>query len=81
MLLKRAEEIAINNNFKKMAVISGIGVREYYKKQGYHIEGTFMVKSLYKDVSYYYKLAGILFATSIFMAGIVAVKRYNKCKE
>jgi elongator complex protein 3 len=31
---------------EKMAVISGIGVREYYKKLGYHLDGTYMVKPL-----------------------------------
>lgn len=30
----------------KIAVISGIGVRGYYKRQGYYLEGTYMVKPL-----------------------------------
>ena len=34
-LIKEAEEIAINNKVYKMAIISGTGVRNYYKKQGY----------------------------------------------
>ncbi|MDO8571384.1 MAG: tRNA uridine(34) 5-carboxymethylaminomethyl modification radical SAM/GNAT enzyme Elp3 [bacterium] len=45
-LLLAAEEIAMKEGYEKMAVISGIGVREYYKKQGYHLEGTYMVKTL-----------------------------------
>ena len=45
-LLQRAEEIAIENEYKKVAVISGIGVREYYKKRGYELTNTFMIKSL-----------------------------------
>ena len=45
-LLQRAEEIAIENEYKKVAVISGIGVREYYKKRGYELSNTFMIKSL-----------------------------------
>lgn len=45
-LLKTAEEIALKENMKKMAVISGIGVREYYKKQGYKLEGAYMVKGI-----------------------------------
>lgn len=45
-LMKKAEELAKEAGFKKMAVISGIGVREYYKKLGYHLEGTYMVKEL-----------------------------------
>jgi len=31
---------------KKLKVISGIGVREYYKKLGYVLEGSYMVKEL-----------------------------------
>ncbi len=45
-LMAEAEKIAKENGYKKMAVISGVGVREYYKKLGYHFEGTYMVKSL-----------------------------------
>jgi len=30
----------------KIAVISGIGTREYYKKLGYNYENTYMVKEL-----------------------------------
>ena len=45
-LMAEAERIAKENGYKKMAVISGVGVREYYKKLGYHFEGTYMVKEL-----------------------------------
>jgi elongator complex protein 3 len=45
-LMAEAEKIAKENGYKKMAVISGVGVREYYKKLGYHFEGTYMVKEL-----------------------------------
>ncbi|MDD5253886.1 MAG: tRNA uridine(34) 5-carboxymethylaminomethyl modification radical SAM/GNAT enzyme Elp3 [Candidatus Nanoarchaeia archaeon] len=45
-LLKEAEKIAKLNNKKKMVIISGIGVREYYKKLGYKREGPYMVKKL-----------------------------------
>jgi len=31
---------------KKLAVISGVGVREYYKKLGYKREGSYMSKLL-----------------------------------
>jgi histone acetyltransferase (RNA polymerase elongator complex component) len=33
---------------KKMAVISGIGVREYYKKQKYSLSGAYMIKDIEK---------------------------------
>lgn len=45
-LMAEAERIAKKQGYKKMAVISGVGVREYYKKLGYHFEGTYMVKEL-----------------------------------
>ncbi|MCK4554362.1 GNAT family N-acetyltransferase, partial [Candidatus Parcubacteria bacterium] len=45
-LMAEAEKIAKQNNFKKMAVISGIGVRGYYKKLGYRLKDSYMVKKL-----------------------------------
>lgn len=46
-LLQKAEEITKQkHNLNKIAVISGIGVREYYKKNGYNLEGTYMTKNL-----------------------------------
>jgi elongator complex protein 3 len=47
-LLSEAEKITQQNNLNKIAVISGIGVRSYYKKFGYKLEGTYMVKNLTK---------------------------------
>ncbi len=45
-LLERAEHIAKENKYEKMAIISGVGVREYYRKFGYVLEGTYMIKTL-----------------------------------
>jgi ELP3 family radical SAM enzyme/protein acetyltransferase len=46
-LVKTAEIIAKQHGFKKVAVIAGVGTREYYaKKCGYDLEGTYMVKKL-----------------------------------
>jgi elongator complex protein 3 len=45
-LMQEAEAIARKNGYKKMAVIAGIGVREYYKKLGYKQEKTYMVKKI-----------------------------------
>ena len=45
-LMERAEEIARESRYKKIAVISGVGVRGYYRKLGYELEGTYMVKYL-----------------------------------
>jgi elongator complex protein 3 len=45
-LMVKAEEIARERGYKKMAVISAIGTREYYRKLGYKLEGAYMVKML-----------------------------------
>ena len=45
-LMEEAEKIVEQNKIKKISVISGIGVREYYKKLGYKLEETYMVKFL-----------------------------------
>lgn len=45
-LLKEAERLTRESGYDHIAVISGIGVREYYRKQGYEIRGTYMVKHL-----------------------------------
>ena len=43
-LLKKAEEIAFYNNYPGIVVISGEGVKEYYKKKGYIEKDTYMFK-------------------------------------
>lgn len=46
-LLQRAERIAKERFDKhKIVVISGIGVRQYYRKQGYKKQGAYMVKQV-----------------------------------
>ena len=45
-LLSEAEKIAKKNGYKKMVVISGVGVRDYYRKFGYDLENSYMVKKL-----------------------------------
>ena len=45
-LMQEVEKITKENKKEKIAVISGIGVREYYKKLGYELEGTYMVKNI-----------------------------------
>ncbi len=45
-LLKIAEELSKQHNKDKVVVISGIGVREYYKNQGYSKEGPYMTKKI-----------------------------------
>lgn len=45
-LLLAAEKIAKKQGFKKMVVIAGVGAREYYRKFGYQLEQTYLVKAL-----------------------------------
>ena len=45
-LMAKAEEIALERGYKRLAVISAIGTREYYRKLGYELEGLYMVKGL-----------------------------------
>lgn len=46
-LMRVAEDIIASYDLPRVAVIAGVGVREYYKnKCGYALKGTYMVKSL-----------------------------------
>ena len=47
LLMREAERIARDEHrSKKLAVISGVGTRHYYRKLGYELEGPYMVKRL-----------------------------------
>ncbi|MFQ6055050.1 MAG: tRNA uridine(34) 5-carboxymethylaminomethyl modification radical SAM/GNAT enzyme Elp3 [Methanosarcinales archaeon] len=46
-LLREAECLASENGMDNIAITSGIGVREYYRKFGYELKGCYMVKRLY----------------------------------
>lgn len=45
-LLEKAEEQAKKDGFRKIAVIAGIGTRNYYRKWSYELEGTYMTKAI-----------------------------------
>jgi len=45
-LMNETEKICLQKKIKKLKVISGVGVREYYKKIGYYLEEEYMVKKL-----------------------------------
>lgn len=73
-LMNVAETIAQQNGYNKTAVIAGVGTREYYmKKCGYHLEGTYMIKSL---LDYNYKcnqriLISLLISFSLILSFVV----------
>ena len=48
-LIREAEKISIENGFYKVAIISGVGVREYYQKNGYNLTENYMIKTLEKE--------------------------------
>ncbi|KAF5153587.1 radical SAM enzyme/protein acetyltransferase ELP3 family protein [Theileria parva strain Muguga] len=57
-LILAAEIITAYRGLWKMAIIAGIGTREYYKKHGYGLEETFMTKHLSsQDISERYENA------------------------
>ena len=45
-LLKEAEKIAKKNHCAEINVISGVGVRDYYRSLGYRLRKTYMVKKI-----------------------------------
>ena len=45
-LMAEAERIAKASGYRTLAVISGVGVRAYYRKLGYRLRGTYMLKTL-----------------------------------
>ena len=61
-LLQKAEEITLQHNIYNIAIISGVGVREYYLKNGYILKDNYMMKELYKnhDMNNYIILLSIL---------------------
>ena len=47
LLMEEAEKIAREEHgSKKISVISGVGVRNYYKRLGYKLDGPYMSKAL-----------------------------------
>lgn len=45
-LLREAEDLAVENNYEEVAIISGIGSRNYYRKFGYEKVGPYMIKKI-----------------------------------
>lgn len=45
-LIQKAEKISKENKKSSLRIISGIGVREYYRKLGYKLKNTYMIKDI-----------------------------------
>ena len=70
-MLKKAEEIAFMNGYNKIAIISGVGVRNYYRKLGYNLEEdfNFMIKDIeYKAIETKYYIMFFMIALPILYA-------------
>jgi elongator complex protein 3 len=44
--MQAAEELAREGGYEQIAVIAAIGTREYYRKLGYELGDTYMLKNL-----------------------------------
>jgi hypothetical protein len=53
----------MKSGYKQIAIISGIGVRDYYKKRGYELRGSYMMK----DIDYYPRIMALILLTLIYM--------------
>jgi ELP3 family radical SAM enzyme/protein acetyltransferase len=61
-LLTIAENISSRHGYEQMAIISGIGVRDYYRKRGYELRGSYMMKRLEKS-----KMSNIWIITTLII--------------
>jgi hypothetical protein len=50
-MMKIAEDISMWRGFRKVAVISGVGVREYYASQDYKLVKDYMIKELKEETT------------------------------
>lgn len=59
-LLKLAEKVTMQHGYYGIAVISGEGVKGYYRKNGYYEEDTFMIKNFNTIFVIYYMICNII---------------------
>ena len=45
-LIEKAENISIENGYSTIAIVCGVGAREYYRKYNYKFNGLYMIKEL-----------------------------------
>jgi len=71
-LLRKCEALARWRLCSKMVIISGVGVREYYRKKGYYLEQTYMVRPLWEEIEECLLFSGVLlFSIFLCVLGIV----------
>jgi len=83
-LMQKAEEIAISYGKPRIAVIAGVGVRDYYRKLGYLDSvgyGNFQIKNLNLCVletkSYYHHYYWVVAVIPVFLLLLYNVLRYT----
>lgn len=59
-LLAIAESISIKHGMSQIAIISGIGVRGYYQKNGYELRGSYMMKTFHPNNNIMFALFAVL---------------------
>lgn len=78
LLVETAEQLALQNGYNKVAVISGVGTREYYKnKCGYYLEGTYMIKNLKHIKPIYERYAFQFITINLLFCPILAIILYS----
>jgi ELP3 family radical SAM enzyme/protein acetyltransferase len=72
-LLTIAEDISSKHGYEQMAIISGIGVRDYYRKRGYELRGSYMMKNIERPKL---PVVWILSIIALFLAIIIRLYRF-----
>jgi len=79
ILMKKAEDICIENNITQLAVISGVGVRNYYRKLGYYYKDTYMIKDLdKKKINIYNIIKYFIYFTLYYICYNIFLIYYDK---
>ena len=65
-LLKEAEQIAWDNGYDDICIISAVGTRNYYRKFNYELYNTYMIKNLKDEYEYKYIYIYILLILIVF---------------
>lgn len=66
-LLSTAYNIAKDNGYKKIAVISGVGVRNYYRKDGFVDGDNFLIKKLENKPNTKFGIYGVMILLVVIM--------------
>lgn len=73
-LMAKAEIWCRRQGTEKIAVIAGIGVRDYYRRLGYQLSDTYMVKVLARDLREMYLLFAMICITTVAYIMILTKK-------